>query len=178
MTARVLSTRYSAGASALVRLPISPEELSHFVVQHDQSIYPHNQWLGVWVETGVPAPPSPLASRCWSFGGYAARRYAPAVRLCHARVRPGDLVGQFRGEDRFLVGRPGRRRIPSDTDAQQSRPESPAMLSHLPNAYEPSGGRPAATLLLFLALAAWPHHSGTLPSSTCGLGRGLPILTV
>ena len=33
------------------------------------------------------------------------RRYAPAVRLCHVRVRPGDLVRQFRGEDRLLVGR-------------------------------------------------------------------------
>jgi O-antigen ligase len=28
--------------------------LSHFIIQHDQSIYPHNQWLGVWVETGAP----------------------------------------------------------------------------------------------------------------------------
>jgi exopolysaccharide production protein ExoQ len=35
-------------------LPITPEELSHFVIQHDQGIYPHNQWLGLWVETGVP----------------------------------------------------------------------------------------------------------------------------
>ena len=37
------------------QLPIPREELSHFVIQHDQGIYPHNQWLGLWVETGAPA---------------------------------------------------------------------------------------------------------------------------
>ncbi len=42
-------------------LPITPEELSHFVVQHDQGIYPHDQWLGLWVETGAPAAAIGLA---------------------------------------------------------------------------------------------------------------------
>jgi O-antigen ligase len=33
-------------------LPISSEELSHYVREHGQGIYPHNQWLELWVETG------------------------------------------------------------------------------------------------------------------------------
>ena len=55
MTARVLEhPLFGWGFGIAGRLPISPEELSHFVVQRDQGIYPHNQWLGVWVETGAP----------------------------------------------------------------------------------------------------------------------------
>jgi O-antigen ligase len=34
-------------------LPISAEELSHYVREHGVGIYPHNQWLELWVETGV-----------------------------------------------------------------------------------------------------------------------------
>ncbi len=33
-------------------LPISADELSHYVREHGQGIYPHNQWLELWVETG------------------------------------------------------------------------------------------------------------------------------
>jgi O-antigen ligase len=33
-------------------LPISSDELSHYVREHGQGIYPHNQWLELWVETG------------------------------------------------------------------------------------------------------------------------------
>jgi O-antigen ligase len=33
-------------------LPISAEELSHYVREHGEGIYPHNQWLELWVETG------------------------------------------------------------------------------------------------------------------------------
>ena len=55
MTARVLEHPLLGwGFGIAGRLPITPEELSHFVIQHDQGIYPHNQWLGVWVETGAP----------------------------------------------------------------------------------------------------------------------------
>jgi O-antigen ligase len=35
-------------------VPITPVELAHFVIQDDHGIYPHNQWLGLWVETGAP----------------------------------------------------------------------------------------------------------------------------
>ncbi len=33
-------------------LPISSEELSHYVRENGAGIYPHNQWLELWVETG------------------------------------------------------------------------------------------------------------------------------
>jgi exopolysaccharide production protein ExoQ len=55
MTARVLEHPLPGwGFGIAGRLTISPEELSHFVIQHEQGIFPHNQWLGVWVETGAP----------------------------------------------------------------------------------------------------------------------------
>ena len=55
MTARVLEHPLLGwGFGVAGSLPIRPEELSHFVIQHDDGIYPHNQWLGVWAETGVP----------------------------------------------------------------------------------------------------------------------------
>jgi O-antigen ligase len=35
-------------------LPASPEEMAHFIKATGSGIYPHNQWLELWVETGVP----------------------------------------------------------------------------------------------------------------------------
>jgi O-antigen ligase len=35
-------------------LPASPEEMAHFVKASGSGIYPHNQWLELWVETGLP----------------------------------------------------------------------------------------------------------------------------
>jgi O-antigen ligase len=35
-------------------LPASPEEMAHFVKATGSGIYPHNQWLELWVETGLP----------------------------------------------------------------------------------------------------------------------------
>ncbi len=55
MTARALDHPLLGwGFGVANRVPITPEELSHFVIQHDQGIYPHDQWLGLWVETGAP----------------------------------------------------------------------------------------------------------------------------
>jgi len=55
MTARTLARPLLGWGFGIAGvLPITPEELSHFVIQHDQGIYPHNQWLGLWVETGAP----------------------------------------------------------------------------------------------------------------------------
>jgi O-antigen ligase len=34
-------------------LPITSDELSHYVREHGEGIYPHNQWLELWVETGA-----------------------------------------------------------------------------------------------------------------------------
>lgn len=62
MTARVLEHPLLGwGFGIAGRIPIPPEELSHFVIQHDQGIYPHNQWLGLWVETGALAAAIALA---------------------------------------------------------------------------------------------------------------------
>ncbi len=35
-------------------LPATPEEMAHFVKAQGSGIYPHNQWLELWVETGLP----------------------------------------------------------------------------------------------------------------------------
>jgi exopolysaccharide production protein ExoQ len=35
-------------------LPASPEEMAHFIKATGSGIYPHNQWLELWVETGLP----------------------------------------------------------------------------------------------------------------------------
>jgi exopolysaccharide production protein ExoQ len=35
-------------------LPASPEETAHFIKATGSGIYPHNQWLELWVETGLP----------------------------------------------------------------------------------------------------------------------------
>jgi len=35
-------------------LPATPAEMAHFVKAQGSGIYPHNQWLELWVETGLP----------------------------------------------------------------------------------------------------------------------------
>jgi hypothetical protein len=59
-------------------LPITPEEQSHFIIQHDQGIYPHDQWLGLWVETGAPAAAIGLAFALLALT--RLRRLAPDIR--------------------------------------------------------------------------------------------------
>jgi hypothetical protein len=41
------------GIGSSVSVPISRDEIAHYVVQHGQGIYPHNQWLELWIETGA-----------------------------------------------------------------------------------------------------------------------------
>jgi exopolysaccharide production protein ExoQ len=41
------------GIASSIGVPISQDEMSHYVVQHGQGIYPHNQWLQLWIETGA-----------------------------------------------------------------------------------------------------------------------------
>jgi O-antigen ligase len=54
VSARVLERPlFGWGIWSAKSLPISAEELSHYVREHGQGIYPHNQWLELWVETGV-----------------------------------------------------------------------------------------------------------------------------
>jgi exopolysaccharide production protein ExoQ len=54
MTARVLERPLLGwGFGIAGGIPISAEQLGHYVVLHDRAIYPHNQWLELWVETGA-----------------------------------------------------------------------------------------------------------------------------
>ena len=75
MTSRALAHPLLGwGFGVAGELPITPAELSHFVIQHDQGIYPHNQWLGLWVETGAPAAAIGLGFALlvlWRVGGLA-----------------------------------------------------------------------------------------------------------
>jgi O-antigen ligase len=54
MTAHVMQRPLLGwGIAAASAVPITKDELSHYVVQHNQGIYPHDQWLELWVETGA-----------------------------------------------------------------------------------------------------------------------------
>jgi exopolysaccharide production protein ExoQ len=34
-------------------VPITQNEMARYVVQHGGALYPHNQWLELWIETGA-----------------------------------------------------------------------------------------------------------------------------
>lgn len=54
MTNRVFERPVTGwGLSSSKFVPILPEELSHYVFVTTKGIYPHNQWLQLWLETGV-----------------------------------------------------------------------------------------------------------------------------
>jgi exopolysaccharide production protein ExoQ len=54
MTARVVEHPVRGwGLLSASAVPIHPEELSHYLYANSQGIYPHNQWLELWVETGA-----------------------------------------------------------------------------------------------------------------------------
>ena len=42
------------GANAASRIPIAAEEARQYVYAGKREVYPHNQWLELWVETGLP----------------------------------------------------------------------------------------------------------------------------
>jgi exopolysaccharide production protein ExoQ len=42
------------GGNAATSLPIRAEELRHYIYVNRNGVYPHNQWLELWVELGVP----------------------------------------------------------------------------------------------------------------------------
>lgn len=55
MSARALEQPWLGwGAAAAKYVPIRPEELAHYAVAGHGNTYPHNQWLELWVETGLP----------------------------------------------------------------------------------------------------------------------------
>jgi O-antigen ligase len=41
------------GIASSRAVPISQDEMTHYVVQHGPANYPHNQWLELWIETGA-----------------------------------------------------------------------------------------------------------------------------
>jgi exopolysaccharide production protein ExoQ len=41
------------GLSSSKAVPIHPDELSQYLSANTQGIYPHNQWLQLWLETGA-----------------------------------------------------------------------------------------------------------------------------
>jgi O-antigen ligase len=41
------------GIASSTELPLSPEELRHYVILNGNNIYAHDQWLELWVETGA-----------------------------------------------------------------------------------------------------------------------------
>ena len=41
------------GLSSSKWVPIRADELSHYLYANAQGIYPHNQWLQLWLETGA-----------------------------------------------------------------------------------------------------------------------------
>jgi hypothetical protein len=41
------------GFGTATRLPFGPAELDRYVLLREPGVYPHNQWLGVWVESGA-----------------------------------------------------------------------------------------------------------------------------
>jgi len=54
MTARVLERPFAGwGFWSASSVPIHPEELSGYTMVHPQGIYPHDQWLQLWTETGA-----------------------------------------------------------------------------------------------------------------------------
>ena len=54
MTARVFERPLLGwGVAVSNAVPVKPAELSHYVYQHSQAAYPHNQWLELWIETGA-----------------------------------------------------------------------------------------------------------------------------
>jgi O-antigen ligase len=82
MSARILERPLSGwGLGAAIGVPIRPEELATYEYADAGGIYPHNQWIELWLETGLPGVALALAlvwlvlvrlQRRWSSYGLAA----------------------------------------------------------------------------------------------------------
>ena len=54
MSARVVERPFLGwGLWSTKSVPITPQEMSHYIYVSKLGIYPHNQWLELWVEMGV-----------------------------------------------------------------------------------------------------------------------------
>jgi exopolysaccharide production protein ExoQ len=55
MSARILERPFTGwGLGAAQNVPIRPEELANYLYVSPDGIYPHNQWIELWLETGLP----------------------------------------------------------------------------------------------------------------------------
>jgi len=62
MSARILERPLAGwGLGAAVGVPVRPEELATYIYADGAGIYPHNQWIELWVETGLPGVALALA---------------------------------------------------------------------------------------------------------------------
>jgi len=63
MSARILERPLAGwGFWTAKQVPISGEELSHYVYADNSGIYPHNQWIGLWLECGFVGTAIALAA--------------------------------------------------------------------------------------------------------------------
>ena len=86
MTARVLERPVLGwGLLSAKSLPIHADELARYVYVRPAGVYPHNQFLELWVELGRWARCWGWCSLCWCCGGWAGCRWAfgrsPTPRL-------------------------------------------------------------------------------------------------
>jgi len=62
MSARILERPLAGwGLGAAIGVPIRPEELASYLYADAGGIYPHNQWIELWLETGFPGVALALA---------------------------------------------------------------------------------------------------------------------
>lgn len=62
MSARILERPLAGwGLGAAIGVPIRPEELATYLYADAGGIYPHNQWIELWLETGFPGVALALA---------------------------------------------------------------------------------------------------------------------
>jgi len=62
MSARILERPLAGwGLGAAIGVPIRPEELATYLYADAGGIYPHNQWIELWLETGLPGVALALA---------------------------------------------------------------------------------------------------------------------
>jgi O-antigen ligase len=62
MSARILERPLAGwGLGTAIGVPIRPEELATYLYADAGGIYPHNQWIELWLETGFPGVALALA---------------------------------------------------------------------------------------------------------------------
>jgi O-antigen ligase len=96
MSARILERPVSGwGLGAAIGVPIHPDELATYLSADAGGIYPHNQWIELWLETGLPGVVLALAllwlvltrlAERWSAYGLAAVASALTVSMLNFEI--------------------------------------------------------------------------------------------